>query len=206
MAFEARNSEYIDQKSGVSTRMTITAMEQAISAAERRAVYNKEKDATLRMTDLYFIVPALTGKLELVYEGEQEGAANVAKHIIGKAVSATFKTLFPDPNKRAGEEPDETYKKILDWFAEGNSLEIADLESEADYRESLESVNGLKELVNKYASPDKQELYALMDFVIDALHQYSKIGKDDLDDTRSYTDMLGSMLGGMGDFEDDLDL
>ena len=203
VAFEARNSEYIDQKSGVSTRMTITAMEQAISAAERRAVYNKEKDATLRMTDLYFIVPALTGKLELVYEGEQEGAANVAKHIIGKAVSVTFKTLFPDPNKRAGEEPDETYKKILDWFAEGNSLEIADLESEADYRKSLENVNGLKELVNKYASPDKQELYALMDFVIDALHQYSKIGKDDLDDTRSYTDMLGSMLGGMGDFEDD---
>jgi magnesium chelatase subunit I len=203
VAFEARKSEYIDQKSGVSTRMTITAMEQAISAAERRAVHNKESEATLRMTDLYFMVPALTGKLELVYEGEQEGAVNVAKHIIGKAVSSTFKTLFPDPNKRAGDESDDTYKEILAWFADGNSLEIPDLESEKSYRKSLEAVSGLEAMVKKYASPDKQELYALMDFVIDSLHQFSKLGKDDLDDSRSYTDMLGSMLGGMGDFEDE---
>lgn len=203
VAFEARDSEYIDQKSGVSTRMTITAMEQVVSEAERRAVHNKEKEATLRMTDLYFMVPALTGKLELVYEGEQEGAVNVAKHIIGKAVSAAFKTLFPDPNKRAGEEADETYKEILDWFAAGNSLEIPDLESEKSYRKKLDEVKGLQKLVKNYASPGNEDLYALMDFVIDALHQYSKLGKDDLDDSRSYTDMLGSMLGGMGDFKDE---
>lgn len=203
VAFEARKSEYIDQKSGVSTRMTITAMEQVISAAERRAVHNSEKETTLRMTDLYHMVPALTGKMELVYEGEQEGAVNVAKHVIGKAISSTFKTLFPDPNKRLGEGEDNVYREILDWFAAGNSLEIPDLESDKSYKKSLESINGLKKLVKKHAGGVEKDLYPLMDFVIDALHQHSKLGKDDLDDTRTYTDMLGSMLGGMGDFDDD---
>jgi magnesium chelatase subunit I len=203
VAFEARKSEYIDQKSGVSTRMTITAMEQVISAAERRAVHNSEKETTLRMTDLYHMVPALTGKMELVYEGEQEGAVNVAKHVIGKAISSTFKTLFPDPNKRLVEGEDNVYREILDWFAAGNSLEIPDLESDKSYKKSLESINGLKKLVKKHAGGVDKDLYPLMDFVIDALHQHSKLGKDDLDDTRTYTDMLGSMLGGMGDFDDD---
>lgn len=203
VAFEARKSEYIDQKSGVSTRMTITAMEQVISAAERRAVYNREKETTLRMTDLYFMVPALTGKLELVYEGEQEGAVNVAKHIIGKAISGTFKTLFPDPSKRAGDQEEDTYKEILDWFAAGNSLEIPDLESDKIYRKRFDEVKGLKKLVMKHAGDDDKDLYPLMDFVIDALHQHSKLGKDDLDDIRTYTDMIGSMLGGMSDFDDE---
>ena len=103
-AFEARDSEYVDQKSGVSTRMTITAMEQIISSAERRATINDEKEATVRIADLYHMVPALTGKLELVYEGEQEGAMNVAKHIIGKAINLTFKQYFPDPNSRSEDE------------------------------------------------------------------------------------------------------
>ncbi|HBX67234.1 MAG TPA: magnesium chelatase, partial [Balneolaceae bacterium] len=82
-AFEARDSEYVDQKSGVSTRMTITALEQVVSSAERRAILNDEKETNIRVADLYHMVPALTGKIELVYEGEQEGAISVAKHILG---------------------------------------------------------------------------------------------------------------------------
>jgi magnesium chelatase subunit I len=203
VAFEARNSEYIDQKSGVSTRMTITAMEQATSAAERRAFHNGEKETVMRITDLYFSVPALTGKLELVYEGEQEGAVSVAKHIIGKAINTTFKLTFPDPSKRTAEEDDGIYKAVLDWFAEGNTLEIPDLESDKLYRKNLENVSGLKDLVKKYTGAKGDDLYPLMDFLIEALHQNSKLGKDDLDDVRSYTDMLGSMLGGMGDFDDE---
>lgn len=203
IAFEARNSEYIDQKSGVSTRMTITAMEQAISAAERRAVYNGEKETTLRITDIYFAIPALTGKLELVYEGEQEGAVSVAKHIIGKAINLTFKSIFPDPNKRISEDQDSMYKDILDWFTTGKSLEINDLESDKSYHKNLESVTGLQAFVKKHSSAKSSELYPLMDLVIEALHQNSKLGKDDLDNVRSYTDMIGSMLGGMDDFEDE---
>ncbi|MEX0648710.1 MAG: sigma 54-interacting transcriptional regulator [Balneolaceae bacterium] len=204
VAFEARNSEYIDQKSGVSTRLTITAMEQVISAAERRAVQNKEKETSLRITDLYYMVPALTGKLELVYEGEQEGAVNVAKHIIGRAINKTFKMYFPDPQKRSEKKPDnDEYKEILDWFASGNTLEIADLISDKEYRKLLDSVRGLKKIVDKHYGKNASNPYPMMDLVIEALHQNSRLGRDDMDEVHSYSDMLGSMLGGMGDFEEE---
>ncbi|MEX0822974.1 MAG: magnesium chelatase [Balneolaceae bacterium] len=201
VAFEARKSEYIDQKSGVSTRMTITAMEQVLSAAERRAISNGERKTTLRVTDLYAMVPALTGKLELVYEGEQEGALNVAKHIIGKAINTTFKTQFPDPQKRVDEKSEDPYQEILNWFAGGNELEIPDLIDDKAYKKMLDDVNGLKKLVKKHINGSDQ--YPMMDLVIEALHQNSKIGKEDVDDVRSYNDMLGSMLGGMGGFDDE---
>lgn len=203
VAFEARNSEYIDQKSGVSTRVTITAMEQVISAAERRAVRNNETETNLRVTDLYYMVPALTGKLELVYEGEQEGAVNVAKHIIGKAINKTFKEHFPDPQKRSEEKPESDYREILDWFTKGNTLEIPDLISDKEYRNLLDRVDGLKKMVDRHFGKHSSNLYPLMDLVIEGLHQNSMLGREDVDEARSYSDMLGSMLGGMGGFEEE---
>lgn len=204
VAFEARASEYIDQKSGVSTRMTITAMEQLISSAERRALMNGETKTHARVTDIFHIIPALTGKMELVYEGEQEGAINVAKHIIGKAIKKIFVNHFPDPQeqKKRGEQ-ENVYQGILDWFASGNELDIADDLSAGEYGKTLNKVNGLKTCATKYMDPDsKADEQALMDVVLEALHQHSMLGKEDLDDGRSYTDMLGSMLGSMGDFDD----
>jgi magnesium chelatase subunit I len=203
VAFEARNSEYVDQKSGVSTRMTITAMEQVISAAERRAVFNGESETTLRVTDLYAMVPAITGKLELVYEGEQEGAVNVAKHIIGKAINKTFKEYFPDPQRRKPEEQKDEYSDILNWFESGNQLEIPELISNDEYKKRLSQINGLKKIADKFVKDEPDDRLAMMDLVVEALHQNSKIGKDDIDDTRTYTDMLGSMLGGMTGFDED---
>ena len=205
VAFEARNSEYIDQKSGVSTRMTITAMEQVLSSAERRSILNEDSKTTLRITDLYAMIPALTGKLELVYEGEQEGAVNVAKHVIGKAIKKTFRSYFSDPQKRKNDDEGNPYQKIIDWFAAGNRLEVHEMQNDKDYQRNLDGVEGLAETVKMQSSDnlDKKELYPLMDLMIEALHQNSKIGKDDLDDTTSYTDMLGSMLGGMSDFDDE---
>lgn len=203
VAFEARQSEYIDQKSGVSTRMTITAMEQLISAAERRALMNKEEKATARITDVFHMVPALTGKLELVYEGEQEGALNVAKHIIGKAVKKVFAKHFPDPEKEKKRNRDSIYKPLLDWFAIGNELDMTDYLSQKEYEEALSAVDGLAKIVEKHAEIEKMESkHVLMDFVIEALHQNSMLGKEDLDDRRSYSDMLGSMLGSMDDLDD----
>lgn len=203
VAFEARESEYIDQKSGVSTRMTITAMEQLISAAERRALMNNESETTTRITDVFHIVPALTGKLELVYEGEQEGVLNVAKHIIGKAVKKTFTQHFPDPEKQKKQEKDSIYKPILDWFTNGNELELTDYMSQDDYEQALDSVKGLAKVVEGQSEAnDKDVKYVLMDFVIEALHQNSMLGKEDLDDARAYSDMLGSMLGSMDDLDD----
>lgn len=203
VAFEARESEYIDQKSGVSTRLTITAMEQLISAAERRALMNNESKTMARITDVFHMVPALTGKLELVYEGEQEGVVNVAKHLIGKGVKKTFLKYFPNPQEQKKKDEESVYKPILDWFTSDNTLELTDYLSQKEYEKELDSVEGLKSITKKYTSPDSgKELYVYMDFVIEALHQHSMLGKEDLDDRRSYTDMLGSMLGSMDDLDD----
>lgn len=202
-AFEARDSEYVDQKSGVSTRMTITAMEQVISSAERRAVLNGEKDTSVRIADLYHMVPALTGKLELVYEGEQEGAISVAKHIIGKAISKTFKKHFPDPQSRSEEEK-SSYKTITDWFSNGNDVNISDTLDNKEYIGSLNKVAGLEELVKAHVdTKNDHELYSWMDLVLEALHQNSMLSKQDLDDHSLYSDMVGSMFSSFGDLSDD---
>ena len=202
VAFVARESEYIDQKSGVSARLTITALEQVVSAAERRMVINGETETTVRIADLFHMVPALTGKLELVYEGEQEGAVNVAKHILGKAINKTFKMHFPDPQQKKKEGDDDFYKPFLDWFANGNTLELPDSLSDSDYKERLDGATGLSDVVKKGVNIEDKNLYPVKDFIVEALHQNSMLGKDDLDEERSYSDMLGSMLGGMEDFDD----
>lgn len=203
VAFEARESEYIDQKSGVSTRMTITAMEQLISSAERRALINNESEATARITDVFHTVPALTGKLELVYEGEQEGAVNVAKHIIGKAIKKTFASHFPDPQKQKKQEDRSVYKPVLDWFSAGNELDLDDQISQKEYEQKIDKVSGLRKIASEYGSKDLSgDTHILMDLILEGLHQNSMLGKEDLDDRRSYSDMLGSMLGSMGDLDD----
>jgi len=203
VAFEARESEYIDQKSGVSTRMTITAMEQLISAAERRALLNGENSTTARITDLFHIVPALTGKLELVYEGEQEGVLNVAKHIIGQALKKIFDCYYPNPEEEKKKDDDSIYKPVLDWFADGNSLELTDHLGHSEYQSALEQVDGLAAIVkDQFEDIDEATQYVLMDVLIEGLHQNSMVGKEDMDDRRSYSDMLGSMLGSMDDLDD----
>ncbi len=202
IAFEARDSEYIDQKSGVSTRLSITAMEQVISAAERRALMHGEKQTTVRISDLFYCVPALTGKLELVYEGEQEGAINVAKHLVGQAVETVFKKRFPDPQKKT-KETEAPYKEVMNWFSGGNVVDLPDDLDEKTYQQRLESVTGLKKVAQDNLNPSKHHLPVAMDFVLEALHQQSILSKDDLDEHRSFKDMVGSMLGSIGDFDDD---
>jgi magnesium chelatase subunit I len=202
-AFEARDSEYVDQKSGVSTRMTITAMEQIISSAERRAVLNNEDQTSVRIADIYHMVPALTGKLELVYEGEQEGAISVAKHIIGKAVSKTFKNYFPDPQSRAEDEKSK-YAAITEWFSKGNEVNLPDILSQKEYEHALDGINGLSNLIeNHVKEAHGLDKYAWMDIVLEALHQNSMLSKQDMDDQSLYSDMIGSMFSSFGDLSNE---
>jgi magnesium chelatase subunit I len=183
--------------------MTITALEQVVSSAERRAILNDEKETSVRIADLYHMVPALTGKIELVYEGEQEGAISVAKHILGKAISKTFKVHFPDPQSKS-EEQKSVYKAVTDWFADGNEINITDTLSNKEYEAALKGVKGLKELVDKYSEEiPKNEKSIWMDFVLEALHQNSMLSKQDLDDQTLYSDMLGSMFSSLGDYSDE---
>lgn len=208
IAFEARGSEYVDQKSGVSTRMTITAMEQVISAAERRAITTGETQTVVRISDIYYAVPALTGKLELVYEGEQEGAVRVAQLLIGKSIQKIFRKYFPDPQKKTGKasvtEKTPVYKEILDWFASGRTISLPDNLSNTEYKSRLYTIAGLEKLVSSLGSPELEIMKpGLMELVLEALHQNSMLGKDDLDEVKTYSDLVGSMLGSLGGFDEE---
>ena len=202
IAFEARASEYVDQKSGVSVRMTRAALEDLVSSAEQRALISGEEETTLRISDLMFVEPAVTGKIELVYEGEQEGAQNVARLLIGRAIRTIFNRHFPDPTlKRDGKSP---YQKVIDWFSKGNNLHVQQGLSYADYKALLDQVDGLREVVKKELKAKKEaEATSAMEFVLEALHQSSLIGKDYLDADASYSDIMGSMLSSLGPLDDD---
>ena len=206
IAFEARESEYVDQKSGVSVRMTRAAIEDLVSAAEQRALVHGEKETTARISDLLFVEPAITGKVELVYEGEQEGAQNVARLLIGKATKTIFTHYFPDPaDKKEGRSP---YQAIISWFSQGNHVNLKNAMSQKEYEKALTQVKGLKELVTKYSKPESpMHLISAMEFILEALHQHSLIGKDIFDTDTKYSDMMGSMLSSIGpiDGDDDFD-
>src|SRR6195952_2975546 len=126
IAFEARNSEYIDKKSGVSARLTISAYENLISNAERRMIINKEKNTFVRISDFLGVIPAITGKIELVYEGELEGPAKVANMLIGKAIKTLLLQFFPDPEKAKKSKKGNPYTEIVSWFGNANNISIVD--------------------------------------------------------------------------------
>lgn len=205
VAVEARQSEFVDQKSGVSVRLTRASLENLISAAERRAIVNGEDRTVVRIADLHYVEPAITGKVELVYEGEQEGPQNVARMLIGRAVKAVFARHFPDPaDKTVGRSP---YQKILAWFAEGNTVALKAGMPLNDYAVALDSVRGLRQFVKQHTAPDgPEEVAVMMEFVLEALHQHSLIGKDVVDESLRYSDMMGSMLSSLGALDDDEDL
>ena len=206
VAFEARDSEYIDQKSGVSVRVTRAALELLISAAERRALINGEEETVVRVSDLLHLAPAITGKVELVYEGEQEGAENVAYTLIGRALRTVFTQYFPDPDEKDGGR--DAYADVLAWFTQGNTVNLNQDLSDNAYRTRLNEVEGLAELVTSESTPDTDaQRFVMMEMVLEALHQNSLLGKEMRDDGQSYSDIMGSMLSSFGNGfdEDDFD-
>src|SRR5262249_9517161 len=140
IAFEARESEFVDSKSGVSARLTISAYENLVSAAERRMLISGEEKTFARIGDLAGVIAAINGKIELVYEGEQEGAGMVAQNLIGKAIRNHFITLFPDPGKLKKKKTTSPYQGILDWFSENEQLDILLSDNEKMYKRALDSI------------------------------------------------------------------
>jgi len=205
IAFEARKSEFVDQASGVSARMTIAILESVLSNAEQRCLLTKQKETWLRVIDLAAGIPAMSGKLELVYEGEQEGAHKVATTIIGAAVRTTFEKYFPGvyaTRARAGRNKREAvpqreegpYKPVIDYVAKGKRLELTDDSSDADFARQVKSVPELENLTLEYLKGLKGgELAVGMEFVLEGLHQSSLLAKEDLDRGVLYCDMLGAM-------------
>lgn len=209
ISFEARKSEFVDQKSGVSARMTISAMENLISNAERRAIMLNDRIIVPRICDLPHTLPGLTGKIELVFEGEQEGPVKVSKALIGKAVREVFRKYFPDPLERRqkphGEQKttpvESEYATVIGWFESGNRVEVSDDMTVSDYYKELDNVKGLRELTKKHmkiAESDKAGLASSMEFVLDGLHQSSRIAKDEVDHITAYKDLVQSIFTGRG--------
>ena len=213
VAIQARKSEYVDQSSGVSARMTISLLENVVSNAERRGLRTGEKVVWPRLADLYGAIAAISGKVELVYEGEQEGPTNVARHLIGKAVKALFGRNFPDAFKTnsRGRAKDpaaaETYKPVVEWFAGGRGVEISDESSAKELYDELRSVQGLETLATKHLEVKRmEELGPAMEFVLEGLHQNSILSRSRVDGGgTAYGDMLKSMFSGFRSDDDDED-
>jgi magnesium chelatase subunit I len=215
VAFAARASEYVNQASGVSARMSISLLENVLSNMERRAILQGEKRVYPRIGDLHAAVTAITGKVELVYEGEQQGAAIVARKIIGEAVKDTFRRRFPDPtpkkkkkksqDEEGGEEEQSPgrqepspYQSILAWFSKGNTVETSDELPHDEYVKRLEKVSGLKEIAARHLDLKDGDGIALgMEFVLEALHQHSMVSKREEGVKTAYRDMLKAMFDHM---------
>jgi magnesium chelatase subunit I len=206
VALQARKSSYVDQSSGVSVRMTISLLENLISNAERRAIRHGERRVAVRLCDFQQGIASITGKVELVYEGEQEGAVAVAKHLVGKAVKELFVKYFPDAYKakEKGEGAASEYDPIFRWFAQGKKVEISDDLSTREFHQRLAQVSGLEELPKRYLPvKDSVELPTAMEFVLEALHQSSILAKERTDTAAlAYTDMFSTMLGKPEEAED----
>ena len=206
IAIEARHSEYVDEKSGVSARLTISAYENLYSAVERRVILNNEEKGYSRMGDLIGVVPAITGKIELVYEGEQEGPTIVAQKLISKAIRTTFSEYFPNPERLKRNAPENLYKEVTAWFSKGNTLELSADLSEQSYRKALDSVPTLKKLVTDiHKNIEPEQRYLLMEFVLHGLAEFSLLGKHSLESGTQFKDLLSNMLNFGSDDDDDDD-
>ena len=195
VAVEARKSEYVDAKSGVSARLTISAYEVLVAAAERRTIINQEKNTVIRVTDFTGVIPAITGKVELVYEGEQEGPGIVAQNLVGKAIRTQFVNYFPDPEKFRKQKEKSPYKKITSWFGEGHTIDLLGDMTNLEYEKNLRSVPGLQEVVNEYqkAQEATTKLF-LMEFVLHGLAEYSLISKHYLARGLQFKDLISGMF------------
>jgi len=216
IAFEARSNEYVDKKSGVSARLTIAAYENAVSSAERRAIIHNEKQTQVWVSDLTGIIPAITGKIELVYEGEQEGPYQVAVNLLDKSIRSQFANYFPNPEglkkrKNTGkpsqqEKLEDPYKAITRWFDAGNHVDLFVDMKDADKIQALYKVDGLYGITKKYfPHANEKESALLMEFVLHGLSAHSLISKKVIEGKIEFKDLIGSMmnLGQMNFGEDD---
>ncbi len=195
ISFEARESEYIDPKSGVSARMSITAYQNLISTAERRSLMAGDENTAVRLSDFMGIVPAITGKVELVYEGEQEGAAFVAQQLISDAVKTLFELYFPKIEKLERDDSKSPYKEVVEWFFTESGFSLYDDTSDEDYHELLSNIKPLDRLIKKYqTSVDEKDLDFMKEFVIWGLVENNKLSKDRFSQGYQFKDIYGSYI------------
>lgn len=195
IGFEARKSEYVDAKSGVSTRMSITAFENLISTAERRLLITHDSKTSIRMNDFLGVITAINGKIELVYEGEQEGAGEVAYRLISSAIKSLFPLYFPKIEKL--EKPNEQgpYDDLLAWFFKENELFVEEDSDEKNHQKSLDSIPAIKKIMKKFQSElDAKDYYFMVEFLLWGLEANQKLNKLRTFKGIQFKDSLGSFI------------
>jgi len=179
VAFEARNSEYVDAKSGVSARLTISAMENLVAAAKLRLIETDVENTTIRLVDFMSIIPSITGKIELVYEGEQEGADEVAKILIDNAVLKQFENIFPRIPKLEKEGIKTTYTELIDWF-DNNYIELNYTDTDNEFYANLKTVTPLSEIIEEFgAELTNEDKYFCMELILWSLTTSKKLDKSE---------------------------
>lgn len=172
VAFAAREDKKIDKRSGVSQRLPISCMENVISNAERRAIQQDEKVVVPRISDIYAALPAITGKLELEYEGEMKGADFVGRELIRSAIAKTYDQYFNGANMQ----------QVVQWFDLGGEIQVADSAGAADVLQTLRNIQGLMDKLTRVNvgpkdSPEAQVSAA--EFVLEGLHAHKRIGRNE---------------------------
>ncbi len=193
VSFNARESDYIDEKSGVSARLSISARENLISAAERRMLINGDKKTSVRITDLWGIIPAITGKVELVYEGEQMGSYAVAMDLVDKAIKELFLQIFSNPDKTTKLEEKDPFGVVKAWFSGGSTVDLLNDDSEKEFRSKIDKVQGLDSIIKKYAT-SKELTYFYKELILHGLAAFEVIGKNVLDAKFIFSDPLAKMF------------
>ena len=200
IAIEARKSEFIDSKSGVSARLPISAYENVLSAVERRILINGDDKGVARIGDLTATIPAIIGKIEMVYEGEQEGAPNVARRLIGQAIRSIapeyFQNIHHLSQKRAPQDLKEQYMGITSWFESGEKIDLLNEMSQSAYESALNEVSGLEEKISNLAT-DESEKSVFKEFLLTALAEFSLLERKQLKKGVFFQDYFNSVLGGI---------
>ena len=172
IAFAAREDKKIDKRSGVSQRLPISCMENVISNAERRAIQRDEKTTVPRISDVYAALPAITGKLELEYEGEMKGADHVGRELIRSAIAKTYDQYFTGVNMQ----------QVTQWFDLGGEIQLAEDGAAADVMQTLRNIQGLMDKLTRVNvgpkdSPETQVSAA--EFVLEGLHAHKRIARNE---------------------------
>lgn len=198
ISFEARESEYVDAKSGVSARMSITAFQNLLSTAERRALLSGDEHTSVRLSDFIGIIPAITGKVELVYEGEQEGADFVANALMENAVKTLFPDYFPAIEKLEKEGEDTPYDDLISWFFNGDGFELLDSFNDVTYKAKLDAITPLDALIADYQPEiDPKDVYFEKEFILWGLVQFKKLSKFRYDEGLQFKDPYGNYISGL---------
>ncbi len=172
IAFQAREDKRVDRRSGVSQRLPITTLESLVSSAEQRAARTGEKSVVARVADVYAALPAITGKMELEYEGELKGADTIARELIRTAVGRVFSKHFTDIN----------FQPVIQWFELGGELKLADLATTSERHQQLAKIQGLMEHIGKLGVQDRRDAgaaAAAAEMILEGLWAHRRIGRSE---------------------------